>query len=143
MNDIENAKKQLYEQRLACVICRGETVYAGTQRGVAFLMDLYRKGTRLDGFSAADKVVGKATAMLMVLMGITTVHAIVMSQPAAETFERQGIPFTYDTIAPNIINRTKTGICPMEQAVMDVDDPALAPEAIERALQRLREAEKA
>ena len=28
----------------------------------------------------------------------------------------------YGTLVPNIINRDKTGICPMEEAVLGVDD---------------------
>jgi hypothetical protein len=140
LEDVENAKKQLREQGFACVICRGKTVYASTLRGVAFLMELYQSGTRLDGFSAADKVVGKASAMLMVLLGIQTVHAIVMSRPAAKMFDQSGVSYTYDTITDRIINRAGTGTCPMEQAVSEIDEPALAPQAIKRALKRLREA---
>ena len=50
-----------------------------------------------------------------------------MSFPhALETFQLYNIPVTYDEQVPYIINRTKTGMCPMEACVMDVNDPAAA-----------------
>ena len=52
-------------------------------------------------------------------------------------FTHETIPVTYDTCVEAIRNRTNTGFCPMEQAVMDLSDPSLAPERIRRALEKL------
>lgn len=135
--DIDRSKELLYASQYTCAICKDDITFVSKMRGVAFLMDLYGKGTRLDAFSAADKVIGKATAMLMVLMGIKVAHAILISIPAAEVFDQYGIVYTYDKMVPHIINREKTGVCPMELAVKEITDPSLAPKAIERALDML------
>lgn len=45
-------------------MCKGSTIYISTERGVKPLIDRIDDGTDLQGFSAADKVVGKAAAFL-------------------------------------------------------------------------------
>ena len=77
----------------------------------------------LTGFSAADKVVGKATAYLYCLLGVKAVHSLVMSGAAAQVLEENGISATQDKLVENIINRQGTGICPFEEAVWQIRDP--------------------
>ena len=71
-------------------------------------------------------------AALFVAGGAASVHADVMSEGAAEFLSAYGIPNGADVITKEIINRTKTGICPMEAAVKALDDPLVMIEAIER-----------
>ena len=44
-------------------------------------------------------------------------------QSAERIFLHYGIIYEYDTQVPLIINRKGTGICPMEDAVKDIEDP--------------------
>ena len=134
---VQKAAQLLDTGNYTCVLCRGETVYASTRRGIAPLMGWLEDGTDLRGFSAADKVVGKATAMLYCLLGVRTVYARVMSRAAIQVFEQQGIPYFYEKAADAIANRTGDGLCPMETATRDISDPALAPAAIRKALAAL------
>ena len=76
MSDLENAKQILLEGGYTCVLCRGKEIYTATARGVRPLVDWLDSGLDLRGFSAADKVVGRATAFLYVLLGVRTVHEI-------------------------------------------------------------------
>lgn len=121
-----------------CVLAKGDTVYTSSERGVKPLMTWLEEDTSLVGFSAADKVVGKATALLYVLLGVKQVYARVASVPAAEVFRTHGIPFEADTVVPAIRNRKGTGFCPMEQATRDITDPSDAPRAIKDALAKLK-----
>ena len=86
----------------------------------------------LKGFSAADKVVGKAAAILYVLLKVEAVYAPVMSEGAISVLAENGISAFYDKKVSRIINRTGDGLCPMEQAVSDVTDP-------EEGLKKIRE----
>lgn len=137
MHDLQNARRILAEGQFTCVLCRdGDTVTDG-RRGVKPLLELLESGKDFSGYSAADKVVGKAAAFLYCLLGVKALHAGVISAPALQVLEKAGITARYDTLVPAIRNRTNTGFCPMETAVWDIDDPARAPEAIRQALQKL------
>lgn len=91
---------------------------------------------------AADKIVGKAAAMLYVLIGAKGVFAQVLSRPAKEVFERFGIEYEYETMTDNIINRKGDGLCPMESAVYDIDDPLMAKQVIMKKIRQLRNEKK-
>ena len=132
MSDLENAKQILLEGGYTCVLCRGKEIYTATARGVRPLVDWLDSGLDLRGFSAADKVVGRATAFLYVLLGVRTVHALVMSTPAKEALEAGGIPAFCEQEVAGIINRRGDGPCPFEEAVLGITDPSEALGAIRR-----------
>ena len=132
MQDLNQAKEILMEGGYTCVLCRDSEVYTATARGVRPLMDWMGSGMDLRGFSAADKVVGRATAFLYVLLGVTTVHALVMSTPAKEALESNGITALCDREVPGIINRSGDGPCPFEDAVLGITDPQDALAAIRK-----------
>ena len=91
--DLHLAKSILAAENCTCVLSRGTEVYKSHRRGVAPLMGWLEEGLDLEGFSAADKVVGKATAFLYCLLRVKEVYALVMSQAAANVLEQQGISF--------------------------------------------------
>ena len=136
--DAERALEQLAGGGCTAVLCRGGELFVSRERGVKPLLDWLDSGRDFRGFSAADKVVGKAAAFLYVLLGVREVRAPVMSEGAAETLERYGVLFRCDTLSPEIRNRAGTGLCPMEQAVRDVGTPEEALTAIRRTLRQLQ-----
>lgn len=136
--DSQKAKELLISGGYTCVLCKGETVYTTYKRGVGFLLELLERGTDVRGFSAADKVVGKGAAWLYVLLGIRSVYAGVMSRGAAELLAHYRIPASFENCPDHIINRTGTGICPIEQAVTDCSDPEQALKSIRLTLDRLQ-----
>ena len=85
-------------------------------------MQWLKEGVDMQGAYVADKVVGKAAAYLYVLLGVRKVYAAVISRPALDVLERYNIGIVYDMLVPAIRNRTDTGFCPMETAVLDIDD---------------------
>lgn len=121
-----------------CAVCRGETIHTATERGVKPLLDWLDSGLDLTGFSAADRVVGRATAFLYCLLGVTEVYARVMSRPAIQVLSAHGIGVHTDQEVDGIINRRGTGPCPFESAVMEITDPAEALAAIRSKLMRMR-----
>jgi hypothetical protein len=137
MHDLESARSLLERGNYTCVLCRDGRTVTDSRRGVRPLLELLENGTDLHGYSAADKVVGKAAAFLYCLLGVKALHAGVISQPALAVLEATGIVVRYSTLVPAIRNRTGDGFCPMETAVWDISDPALAPDAIRNALQKL------
>ena len=132
--DTEKARALLETGGFTCAVCKEDIFYTATERGVKPLLNWLDAGTDLTGFSAADKVVGRATAFLYVLLGVREVYAHVMSRPAAQVLEAHGISVQAAKLVEGIINRRGTGPCPFETAVMDI---TTAPEALSAIRQKL------
>lgn len=129
-NDLAAAKEMLESGRYTCVLVRDNALYTATERGVKPLVRWLTEGLEARGFSAADRVVGRATAYLYCLLGVREVYAHVMSRAAAEVLEAEHIHHSCGTLVDNIINRQGTGICPFEAAVLHIQDPQTALTAI-------------
>lgn len=139
MNDIDKAKEILYSNSdYTCVLCKGENVFASTDKGISPMMKFIGNEIDLQGFSAADRIVGKAVAMLFVFAGIKAVYAQVISQKGLDFLHKNNIEVSYGEITESIINRAKTGLCPMEITVEEINEPFEAYNAISKTLERLR-----
>lgn len=137
VNELKKAADLLSAGNYTCVLCRGDSVFTDTRRGVRPLLELLESGQALQGYFAADKVVGKGAAFLYALMGVRAVYAKVVSSPAKELLSRHHIDLTFETEVPAIENRTKTGLCPIESSVWNLDDPQAALTTIRRTLENL------
>ena len=138
MQDLERAKEILALEGCTCALCGSGRMYKSDRRGVAPLLEILDSGRDVAGFSAADRVVGKATAFLYCLLGVKQIYAGVMSQPAAKVLEAAGIPYSYGQLVPGIQNRQKDGPCPMEYATRDCQTPEQALAAVRETLKRLQ-----
>lgn len=136
--DLEKAKQILSQTDSTCVLCLGEAVYRSCARGIAPLLAFLDGDEDFCGFSAADKVVGKAAAMLYCLLGVRRVHGNVMSLSAMRLLRRNGVEAYWDTLAENIRNRAGDGLCPMELATEHIDDPEQALPVLRQTLVRLQ-----
>jgi hypothetical protein len=128
--NLTKAKQLLSAGEYTCVIVGDNATHTSTLRGVRPLVDWLDSKTDLRGCSAADKVVGRATAYLYVLLGVRELYAAVISRPALEVLTQFGISAEYGKCVDNIINRAGDGICPFELAVMNITTPDAAYTAI-------------
>lgn len=139
VNDTEKAKKLLFENdALTCVLCKGDAVYKSCEKGISPMLDYIASSTDLKGFAAADKIIGKAAAMLFVKAGVKEVYGSVMSSSAAELLQKHNISCSWGTLTDKIINRKGDGVCPMEQTVAGINDLTEAYEALLRRRNELR-----
>lgn len=134
--NLDKAREILETGGYTCVLTDGTTVHTSNFRGVKPLVQFLQSRTIPSGFSAADKVVGRATAYLYVLLGVKEIYSQVISEPALSVLQFHGIYVQYGNLVPNIINRKGDGICPFEAAVMKIQDPHIAYNAI---LQKMKE----
>ncbi len=134
---LSSARTLLEENRVTSVVIQNnqiiKTEYA---RGIAPMIALYDSGL-LDGSVVADKIIGKAAAMILSLGGVREVYGEVMSKSAEEWFREHRIPCSYATLTDQIENRTQTGMCPMEQTVKNLTDEAEALTALRKKLSEL------
>ena len=136
MTDLDRARAALPGHTLA--LCRGGEVVTSDLRGVMPMLGFLREGRDLSGFCAADRVVGRAAAMLFAKAGVRAVHAEVMSDGAAALLAAHGIGASCDVRTVAIENRQKTGLCPMESAVAGIEDIDAGIAAICRRAEELR-----
>lgn len=134
--ELKCAKRQLISEQLTCVLCSEDRVYTSTLRGVKPLVQWLEQGIDVKGFCAADKVAGKATAFLYVLLGVKAVYAKVISKSALHVLREHHIYTEYEVLTDHIINRSGDGICPFEEAVLCVEEPY---EAYAVIMEKLRE----
>lgn len=139
MDNLLKARNLLESGKYTCVVCQDDTTHITTQRGVAPLLNWLDSGVDLSGFSAADRVVGRGAAFLYCLLGVKEVHARVMSKPAAEVLLANGIAAGADVFVDGIINRAGTGPCPFEAAVLEIEDPREALNAIRVKFRQMTE----
>lgn len=121
MKDIEKAKSLLTDDK-TLVFVKGDSVIDSSLSGIKPLINFLSQGIDLEGYSLADKIVGKAQAMLCVKAHIKEVYAKVMSKEGKRILDEYNIPNSCDVLTKEIINRKKTDICPMEKVVNDIDD---------------------
>ncbi|MBQ2423791.1 MAG: DUF1893 domain-containing protein [Alistipes sp.] len=113
---------RLHSSKCSCVIATSETVRVCYQRGIKDLYEIYTTEPKtLSGATVADKVVGRAAAAIMILGGVKSVYADIISALALDLFAKSSVKVSYGQVVPHIINRAKSGLCPLESATKDVD----------------------
>ncbi len=137
MQDVKVAKEMLIKEGFTCVFCRGGRVHGTYLRGVKPLVSWCEKGEDFASYSAADKVVGKATAFLYRLLKVKAVYAEVISKVALQILEKGNIAVEYGVLVENIRNRRGDGVCPFEEAVLAIEDEKEAYLAIRRKMEEL------
>lgn len=135
--DLKKAKELLESDDFTCVFCKENQILTSTERGIKPLMNWVNQGNTFHDFSAADRIVGKAAAFLYVLLSVDEVYATVMSEAAEAVLNQYDIKCSYAQSVKVICNRSNTGMCPMEQAVLTIDNPQQAFEALEKRLAEL------
>lgn len=138
MTEIEKVTLLLHNGNHSCVIMNGEQTLTFDRRGVADLYNLYKEQPAfLHGAYIADKIVGKASAAILILGGVRAVHALVMSREAATMLRRAGIETSCSQEVEYIENRDKTGLCPMESACLHLHNAADIYTAVKALIARL------
>lgn len=122
--DLELARALLIANKEATLVAvRNDEVIVCTDRGIKPLLAWVREGRDLSGFSVADKIVGKAPALLYAILGPDAVFSPVMSWTGRAVLLAACIATSYDTLVPHIQNRAKSGQCPMDSSVTNVWEP--------------------
>ena len=137
MSDIEKAKEKLAKDT-TCVLVKEDKIILSKDKGIAPILKLINAGKNLENFSLADRIVGKAVAMLVVYSKIREVYAEVLSEKGEEVLKKHNIKYSYKTLTENIINRKGDDICPMEKTVSKIYDATLACHALKKKVEELK-----
>ena len=125
MQDLEIAKNELYSKQLTLSIVKDNRVLFQTDshRISGFIRAIDTLGKGLNGASVADRVAGKALALLCIYAGIREVYAEVLSKQAQALFQENKLSCQYGQLVDNVLDLNKTGVCPFEKAASEISDP--------------------
>ncbi len=125
MQDLEIVKNELIDKQLTLAIVKnGQVLFQTNSHRISGFIDAIEKfGAQLNGASVADRVAGKALALLCVYAGIREVYAEVVSRKAKAVFEVNHIPLEFKDMVDNVLDMNKSGVCPFEKVAADISDP--------------------
>lgn len=110
--------EMLNQQGLSLLVYNDSVLTTHANRGIQDLLQLLsEQPERLRGAVAADKIIGKSAAALMIAGGVKEVHTNVICTPARELFEANGVLVFAEEEVPMIMNRDKSSMCPMDTLI--------------------------
>ncbi len=115
MKDIEIAVEILEKEQLTIAVVKdGKLIYSSKDKGIKPLYFVHKNNIDLKDSSVADRVTGKAAAMICTSACIKELNTKVISDNAIDILKETNIVYNYSVLTPYIKNRDKTGMCPIE-----------------------------
>ena len=111
----------------------GETIYKDFGRGV---------GPALRVYDTQPELLRDAEAAIYILAGASGVYAETMSAAAVDFLTANGVACACHTKTEKLLNRQGTGLCPFEQAVLELQKPEDCLPVIRQTLARLMAGKK-
>lgn len=137
---MEEAKKMIQDGKAECVLIKNDSIY-GQERGhgVSPLLVMYDEHKEeMQNATLVDKVIGRAAAAIAICGKVKHVHGELMSEDAVEFLNNNGITTSYTSLVHRILNRKRDGLCPLEQSVEGIDNPANALVALRKRIESLQ-----
>ncbi len=117
----------------SCIVRNNGTTASYTQRGVSDLYDLVTQQSEvLRGAHVADKIIGLGAAALMIEGGVQRASTHVITTPALRLLRDAGVEVYAEEEIPYIVNRKKTGQCPLDSRLQGIESAAAAMPIIEQ-----------
>ena len=140
MSNLEIAKQTLKKKNLTLAIAKnGKIIFQSNSHGVVSLFEAIEQlGSNLEGAAVADRIVGKAVALLCVYSRVNAVFASTLSLEGKNTLKRNGIKYQYEALVPKILDRTRKDICPFERLSLNLENPTEAYFKLKEFAEKLR-----
>ncbi|MEM3726070.1 MAG: DUF1893 domain-containing protein [Candidatus Bathyarchaeia archaeon] len=137
LQDLETAKSRLKEGNLTLSIVKdGKVLFETVSHGVSGFLEAVEKcGNRLEKASVADRIVGKAIALLCVYAKIRAVYAVTLSKKAKTVLEENSVHHEWENLVENILGVDGKSVCPFEKLSDEIPNPKEAYRKL-RALQQ-------
>ncbi len=124
MNNIDLAKMTLLENNHSIVVVKEDkVVYKSDKNGLLPIIDIYDSDKSiLNGAAVADKVIGRAAALILIKANISELYTELISENAISILDDTNIKYQYNKKVKEIRNRDNTDMCPMEKLSLSTDD---------------------
>jgi len=128
MNDLEKAKNLLKNKQYTFVaVSKGRIIKISHERGIIPMLEIIRDHQNILAETViADKVIGKAAALLAAGYKVKQIYAEILSQQAKEVLDLYSILYQYENYVAYIQNRSKNDKCPMEKLTQGIKEPKIA-----------------
>ena len=138
----EKAKRMIRNGQASCVIIKNnKIIHTASGQGIAPLIVIYENNPEfLKDSTVVDKVIGKAAAMMIILGGAKKAYGEIMSAAACDYLSARNCKVGYSERIDVINNRSGDGMCPLENSVLDTDDPETGYHLLKETISRLRNA---
>jgi hypothetical protein len=125
LKDLELAKKRMEDEALTLCIARdGKVIFEGASRGISGFLDAVESlGGKLEGASVADRVVGRAVALLCVCSRVRAVYASTLSRDAKQLLGGCSVRVEWGELVESILDAGRRETCPFERLAAGIADP--------------------
>jgi len=106
------------------LVKNGKVIYVSEAPGIApYVQAIQSLSNSIRDAALADKIAGRAAALLSVYARIRVAYAETISEGAIEIFAAHSIPCKYGKRVPMILNRNMDSQCPFERMVSNTRNP--------------------
>ncbi|MBP5402437.1 MAG: DUF1893 domain-containing protein [Treponema sp.] len=118
MKDLEKAKEIFAQGKYSFVLVKDDDIITCSERGLINLVELIESQKDYSEYSICDKVCGRASAFLYVLLGLKEVHAVKMAKLAVQILDRAEIEFSFETSIDTVLDEKMEAVDKFETAVV-------------------------
>jgi hypothetical protein len=130
--DLDVAKNMLIQKNLSLVIVKnGKVLFETESHGIGDLLKAINQiQNQMKGASVADRIVGRAAALLFVFSGAKAVFAVTASDGGIKVLKENRVFCEYENRVTGVLDLKRTDVCPFEKLVAKLSSPEKAYEAL-------------
>lgn len=118
MTDLEKAKEIFSSGEYTFVLVKDDDIIKSSEKGLRPIVDLIDSGKDFFEYSICDKICGRASSFLYVLMGLKAVYAPKMAKLAIQILDRAEIEYSTDQFVETILDSDLKEVEKFENAVL-------------------------
>jgi hypothetical protein len=140
MRDLELAKEILKKKNLSLVMVKGgKPIFESHSSGISGLLQaIDNLKEMLHGSFVADRVVGRAAALLLTYSCVKKVCAVTLSSEGLRVLVDNNIKVEYGNLVPKILDKEGKNICPFEKFSLTITSPTEAYEQLKVFAENIR-----
>lgn len=123
MNNIMRIKKIFLENRNVniMILKNNEIVYYSNEKGIFSMYNLYKNNKNiLNNAVIADKIVGRAIAIIAIASKVRGIYAKIISKNAYDLLVKNNIKVEYQKKVLSILNHNGSDKCPVEKLAENI-----------------------
>lgn len=122
VDDLNKAKQKLSTRNYSLVVVKdNEILFSGKRTGISDLWNVYKNQPHiLTEAAVADRVIGRAAAIVLAAGDIMACYGQVLSEGAEEFFRERGIVYEADLKVSAIKQPDSEDLCPLEKITGDI-----------------------
>lgn len=126
--DLNLAKQRLSQKNFSLVVAkRGIVLFETEAHGISGLLNTIKElENDMRDSSVADRIVGRAAALLFAYSGVIAVFAVTASDGGIAVLKDNKIFLEFGSRVSRILDSKKVDICPFEKLVAGFSDPKKA-----------------